>query len=105
MIHLETDLEKKIYEALSNVLDPEIGLPITELGLIYEVKAEGNTAKIKMTYTSMACPAGPQMKRDVEENCLRVEGIDACEVEVVWSPKWNPREMASDFAKEYLGIY
>ncbi|MCZ8239605.1 MAG: metal-sulfur cluster assembly factor [Leptospiraceae bacterium] len=105
MIHLETDLEKAIYTQIENVQDPEIGLPITELGLIYEVKALESRALIKMTYTSMACPAGAQMKAEVEEACLRVDGIDAVEVEIVWSPKWNPKDMASEFAKDTLGIF
>lgn len=105
MIHLETDLEKEIYQSISNVQDPEIGLPITELGLVYEVKTEGNKALIKMTYTSMACPAGAQLKMGVEESCLRVPGIDEVEVEIVWTPKWTPQEMASDMAKDYLGIF
>lgn len=105
MIHLETDLEKAIYTQIENVQDPEIGLPITELGLIYEVKALESKALIKMTYTSMACPAGAQMKSEVEEACLRVEGIDDVEVEIVWSPKWNPKDMASEFAKDTLGIF
>ncbi len=105
MIHLETDLEKAVYEAISNVRDPEIGIPITELGLIYEIQVANTQANIKMTYTSMACPSGPQMKKEVEENALKVEGIESVNVEVVWSPKWNPREMASDMAKDFLGIF
>ncbi|MCC5814233.1 MAG: metal-sulfur cluster assembly factor [Leptospira sp.] len=105
MIHLETDIEKEVYRQIENVQDPEIGLPITELGLIYEVKVVDNKALVKMTYTSMACPAGAQMKAEVEESCLRVEPIDAVEVEIVWTPKWNPREMSSEMAKDHLGIF
>jgi len=105
MIHLETDLEKSIYSQIENVQDPEIGLPITELGLVYEVKESDSKALVKMTYTSMACPAGAQMKLEVEEACLRVDGIDSVEVEIVWTPKWNPQDMASEFAKDTLGIF
>lgn len=58
-----------------------------------------------MTYTSMACPAGPQMKQEIEDQALRVDGIDEVVVEVVWNPKWDPREMASEEAKMQMGIY
>lgn len=100
-----TEKEKEVYDAIRAVEDPEIGIPIVELGLVYEVKVEEDKALIKMTYTSMACPAGAQMKKDVEDNSLRVEGINEVNVEVVWSPPWNPREMASEDAKMQLGIF
>ncbi|PJZ69183.1 metal-sulfur cluster biosynthetic enzyme [Leptospira perolatii] len=99
------ELEQKIYEAVHNVEDPEIGISVAELGLIYKIKAENGKAKIEMTYTSMACPAGPQIKQEIQDNALRVEGIDSVEVEVVWNPKWDPRLMASEEAKMDLGIF
>jgi metal-sulfur cluster biosynthetic enzyme len=105
MIHLDTEVDKAVYDEIANVQDPEIGLPITELGLIYEVSVVQGKANIKMTYTSMACPAGAEMKRGVEESALRVPGVDEVEVEIVWSPKWNPRDMASEYAKDMLGIF
>ncbi|WCL51134.1 metal-sulfur cluster assembly factor [Leptospira sp. GIMC2001] len=105
MIHLETEKDKEVFEQIQYVQDPEIGIAITELGLVYEVKTENDKALVKMTYTSMACPAGAQMKREVEEAALRVEGIDSVEVEIVWTPKWDPREMASEDAKDMLGIF
>lgn len=105
MIHLETDLDRAVFQEIEKVQDPEIGLPITELGLIYEVKVIDKRAEVKMTYTSMACPAGAQMKMEVEESCLRVDGVDSVDVEVVWSPKWNPNDMASEMAKDHLGIF
>jgi metal-sulfur cluster biosynthetic enzyme len=105
MIHFEKEIDKEIFNQIEKVEDPEIGLPITELGLIYEVLEKDKKAHIKMTYTSMACPAGAQMKREVEEACLKVDGINEVEVEIVWTPKWDPREMASEFAKDRLGIF
>ncbi len=92
-------LEEQIYEEVKKVEDPEIGISIAELGLIYRIKVENGKAKIDMTYTSMACPAGPQMKQQVKDYALRVEGISEAEVEVVWVPKWDPREMATEEAK------
>jgi metal-sulfur cluster biosynthetic enzyme len=105
MIRFEKEIDKEIFNQIEKVEDPEIGLPITELGLIYEVLAIEKKAHVKMTYTSMACPAGAQLKREVEEACLKVDGINEVEVEIVWSPKWDPKEMASEFAKDRLGIF
>lgn len=105
MIHLETEKDRAIYEQISHVTDPDIGLAITELGLIYEIQSVGSHANVKMTFTSMACPSGAQLKAGVEEAALRVEGIESVEVEIVWSPKWNLHEMASELAKEHLGVF
>jgi metal-sulfur cluster biosynthetic enzyme len=101
---LFTDKEKEIFDNLKMVLDPEIGISIVDLGLIYDVKLEGTTAFVNMTYTSMACPAGPQMKEEVEYYALRIDGVESVVVQIVWVPKWDPKIMASDEAKDILGI-
>ena len=101
-----SELEKKIYDSLMEIEDPELGILIVELGLIYDIRVnENRNAKIKMTFTSMACPAGPSLKSQVMSNALKVEGIEDADVEVVWNPKWDPRVMASEDAKMILGIY
>ncbi|MGJ4788089.1 metal-sulfur cluster biosynthetic enzyme [Leptospira hartskeerlii] len=99
------EIEKRVYAEIHRVEDPEIGISVAELGLIYKIQVEGDKARIEMTYTSMACPAGPQMKKDIQDNALRVEGINSVDVEVVWTPKWDPRAMASEEAKMDLGIF
>ncbi len=101
---LFTDKEREIYDNLKMVLDPEIGISIVDLGLIYDVKMEGTTCFVNMTYTSMACPAGPQMKEEVELYALRVDNVESVVVQIVWVPKWDPKIMASDEAKDFLGI-
>ncbi len=105
----EIDREKLIaavWEAIGHVEDPEIGLALTELGLVYDVQVEENQhAKITMTLTSMGCPYGPQLVASVQAAATGVEGIEAADIEVVWSPAWDPREMASEDAKMHLGIY
>jgi len=105
MIALETEKEREVFESIRLVEDPDIGISLVELGLIYGLKVEENKAFITMTLTSMACPAGPQLKVELENHALRVEGIEEASVEVVWSPKWDPREMASEEAKMHLGIF
>ncbi|MCZ8343900.1 MAG: metal-sulfur cluster assembly factor [Leptospira sp.] len=101
----ETEIEKEVLKSIHSVEDPEIGISLVELGLIYDVKVEGEKADITMTYTSLACPAGPQMKADVENHALRVDGIQEAVVTIVWNPKWNPKDMASEEAKMMLGIF
>ncbi|GBF48932.1 metal-sulfur cluster biosynthetic enzyme [Leptospira ryugenii] len=105
LVEPQTDKEREVYESIRVVEDPEIGLSLVELGLIYQVQVVEDKAKIIMTYTSIACPAGPQMSQDVINHALRVDGINEAAVEVVWSPKWDPREMASEEAKMHMGIF
>jgi metal-sulfur cluster biosynthetic enzyme len=100
-----TEKEWEVYHSIRSVEDPEIGISLVELGLIYEVKVDADKATIKMTYTSLACPAGPEMKKDIEDHALRVDGISEAIVDVVWNPKWDPREMASEEAKMQMGIF
>lgn len=106
MEELKNDLERAIYDAILPIEDPELFISILDLGLIYDIKVnEENIANIKMTFTSMACPAGPSMKSQVLSAAQQVEGISDVNVEVVWNPKWDPRLMASEDAKMQLGIY
>ncbi|MCB1180310.1 MAG: DUF59 domain-containing protein [Leptospiraceae bacterium] len=100
------EIEQKVYDSIHTVEDPELHISIAELGLIYGVSVDENSkAHVKMTLTSMACPAGPYLKSEVLSAALKVEGISDAEVEVVWTPKWDPRLMATEDAKAELGIY
>lgn len=101
----ESEKEREVYDSVRGVEDPEIGISLIELGLIYDLKVEGDKAEITMTYTSLACPSAPQMKADVENFALRVDGINEVVVHITWTPKWNPKEMASEEAKMMMGIY
>lgn len=106
MEELRNDLERAVFNAISPVLDPEIGITLMELGLIYDVKVDENgIANIKMTLTSMACPAGPMLKNEIADAALTVKDVKEVEVELVWSPPWDPRTMASEDAKMMLGIF
>jgi len=106
------DAEKKeeiiqaVWKEIGTVEDPDLGLALTEMGLIYEVDLdESATAQIKMTLTSMGCPAAPQLTAGVHAAATRVEGVNDAQVEVVWTPPWDPREMASEDAQMALGLY
>ena len=98
--------KNEVYEALQDVVDPEIGLSIVDLGLVYDVNIEDNkNIKVTMTLTTPACPYGPALINDVKDVTGSLDGVEKVEVEVVWEPLWNPQEMASDEAKDVLGIW
>ncbi|MBT9259882.1 MAG: metal-sulfur cluster assembly factor [Clostridiales bacterium] len=94
--------EKEIREALRDVIDPELGYNVVDLGLIYGITVEGDRAEILMTMTTPGCPAAHYLEGGVRERALQVPGIREVEVQVVWMPPWTP-EMMSDEAKRYFG--
>jgi len=95
-----------IMEKIAPVQDPEIGLGVIDLGLIYDVGIVDESAVfVKMTLTTPYCPYGPTLLAQVKEAVEEVEGVTKAEVELVWDPPWNPSEMASDYAKDVLGIW
>lgn len=88
-----------------NVYDPEIGLNIVDLGLIYNVDVNGKVVDIKMTLTSPGCPVGPQLIGGVQTYVKRAySDLDEINVHVVWTPMWNP-DMMSQEAKDQLGFF
>ena len=85
--------------------DPELHLGIVDLGLIYGVEFDGNgTVKVQMTLTTPACPVGPLLQAQVHSAVLRLPGVKEARVELVWTPPWDPRTMASDDVKMELGL-
>ena len=98
--------EQEVLEALKTVFDPEIGINIVDLGLVYGVETPSeDSVKVLFTLTSPACPVGPMIKAQVEQAASTVEGVEQVESEIVFSPPWDPREMCSDEAKFELGIF
>jgi metal-sulfur cluster biosynthetic enzyme len=98
---------EEIREAIKEVIDPEIGMNIVDLGLIYEVlpNAETRVVDVNMTLTSPGCPAGPEITSAVWMTVKRLPGVKDCEVKLVWTPRWNPQEHASEEARMYLGLW
>jgi metal-sulfur cluster biosynthetic enzyme len=90
--------------ALATVEDPELGLDIVSLGLVYGIECDGGRARVVFSLTSMGCPIGPMIERDIVEAAGRVEGVEAVEVELVFDPPWSPERMSDD-AKFLLGGY
>ena len=97
---------EEILLATKAVYDPELGINIVDLGLIYGVdRTEEGEAKIEMTLTSPACPLGPVIIDQIQYVVGRLPGIENCAVEFVWMPPWDPRVLASEEAKAELGIW
>jgi len=98
--------ENELKEWLKPVEDPELFLSLVDLGLIYRCyETEPNKIKIEMTLTSPGCPAGDYLVSEVKKRMLEHENVKDAEVEIVWEPKWDPNTMASEEAKEELGLW
>jgi metal-sulfur cluster biosynthetic enzyme len=98
------DLEDRILDSLKNVIDPELGINIVDLGLVYEVRVEGDTVHIEYSLTTMGCPIGPMIEAQMRELLNDVEGVDNLEAELVFSPPWTPDKMSEE-AKAALGVF
>ncbi|MGZ3694682.1 MAG: metal-sulfur cluster assembly factor [Bdellovibrionota bacterium] len=94
-----------LLEWLRPVQDPELFLGLVDLGLIYSVNLEGDTAHVKMTLTSPGCPSAGYLVDQVKNRLQEYPGIAKAEVQIVFDPKWDPRVMASDEVKDKLGIW
>ncbi|MDQ6781041.1 MAG: metal-sulfur cluster assembly factor [Candidatus Eremiobacteraeota bacterium] len=97
--------EARVREELKNVVDPEIGIDMINLGLVYDVKVDGTTAYVIMTLTSPGCPVAGMFMNAVHAAVVALPGITECKVDLTFSPPWDPRTMASEEAKLMLGIY
>ncbi|HEU4324929.1 MAG TPA: metal-sulfur cluster assembly factor [Roseiflexaceae bacterium] len=102
--------EELVRSALKNVYDPEIGLDIVNLGLIYniDVQDQGKRVAIDMTLTTPACPAGPQILDQVKREVLSLRDVygnlEDVNINLVWTPFWNP-SMMSEEARDELGFF
>jgi metal-sulfur cluster biosynthetic enzyme len=92
-----------VMDALSNVIDPELGLDFVELGLVYGVEIEGGHVHVSYTLTTPGCPIGPQVAEQIEEFVGEVEGVQSVESELTFTPAWSPERMSED-AKFALGF-
>jgi metal-sulfur cluster biosynthetic enzyme len=92
-----------VQDALTNVIDPELGLDFVELGLVYEVEIDDRDVYVTFTLTSPGCPIGPQVSEQIEEFVSEVDGVERVYPKMVFSPPWTP-EMMSEEAKFALGF-
>jgi metal-sulfur cluster biosynthetic enzyme len=95
--------EEEIMDALSNVIDPELGLDFVELGLIYGVEIDDGHVQVTFTLTTPGCPIGPQVTEQIDEFVGEVDGVKSVGSEMVFTPPWSPERMSED-AKFALGF-
>jgi metal-sulfur cluster biosynthetic enzyme len=96
--------EEDVYEALEEVIDPELGLDFVSLGLVYDVNIEaGSEVYVTFTLTTPACPIGPQVSEQMREFVGDLPGVTAVHPKMVFDPPWSPEMMTED-AKFALGF-
>lgn len=97
-------IKERVLEALKEVLDPELGVNIVDLGLVYGVEVEGDTVHITYTLTTMGCPIGPLIEAQMRQVIAGIPGVNHVNAELVLRPPWTP-EMMSEEAKAALGFW
>lgn len=95
---------EQVLDALKNVYDPELGLNIVDLGLVYDVDIHNGSVHITYTLTTMGCPIGPLIEQQMQAEVSMLPGVGAVDAEMVIRPPWSP-EMMSEEAKAALGIF
>ncbi len=89
--------------ALRKVKDPDLNLNIVDLGLVYDVRVEGNDVVVDMSLTSPGCPSGPEIMGDAERQLKALPGVGTVTVNLVWSPFWTP-DRIEPRVRAYMGL-
>jgi len=95
--------EANILETLRQIIDPELGCNIVDLGLIYDVTITGRQVTVAMTLTTPGCPMHESIRWGAQNALLGIEGVETAEVEVVWDPPWHP-SMMTEFGRAATGV-
>jgi metal-sulfur cluster biosynthetic enzyme len=95
---------ERVLESLKSVFDPELGINIVDLGLVYGVEISDGTVHIEYTLTTMGCPIGPLIEQQMQQLLSAVDGVETVDAEMVIRPAWTP-EMMSEEAKAALGYF
>lgn len=103
-IQMDQDMKDSMLSALENVIDPELGIDIVNLGLVYDVDLDDEgLATVTMTLTSMGCPMGPVIVDQVNTAMSELPEVKSTNVNIVWNPPWSKDKM-SRYAKMALGV-
>ena len=101
----EGAIEDRVRQALKQVFDPELGINIIDLGLVYDIDVhDGGDVDIRYSLTTMGCPIGPMIEDQMRAFLAPIEGLGDVRPELVFRPAWSP-EMMSEEAKAALGIF
>lgn len=95
--------EEDVFEALRVVEDPELGMDVVDLGLVYDVKVELPKVTVTYSLTSMGCPAGAMIEEQIHQVVGGLDGVGEVATDLTWTPPWSP-DMMSDDAKFVLGF-
>lgn len=95
--------QEQIIDKLRECLDPELGVNIVDLGLVYGVNIEGNRVNVLLTLTTPGCPLDSYFTRDITTKLKALKGVSDVSVELTFEPPWNPSKM-SDQSKDFLGF-
>lgn len=95
--------EDQVKLALRRVKDPDLQLNIVDLGLVYGVRVDGDVVSVDMTLTSPACPSGPEIMSDLENQLRTLPGVRDVRVNLVWAPFWTP-DRIEPRVRAYLGL-
>ncbi len=101
--------KQAVLDNLQIVEDPELEISVVELGLVYDVRFEqrdgGTHAEIDLTLTSPGCPVAPEIMAAVHRAALSTDGVDSVHVNLVWTPRWDPRKHATEDALMDMGLF
>ena len=95
--------KEDILKKLRTVDDPELGIDIVELGLIYDVKIKGDTVRVKLTLTTPGCPLSPYFEKSIEDVILKIKGVKKVQIDLTFNPPWSPEKMTEE-ARVQLGM-
>lgn len=103
-IMMDQEMKDSLMGALENVIDPELGIDVVNLGLVYDVDMdEAGKVDVTMTLTSMGCPMGPMIVDNIKRELAELPEVKETQVNIVWSPPWS-KDMMSRYAKIALGV-
>ncbi|MEN3015525.1 MAG: metal-sulfur cluster assembly factor [bacterium] len=104
---LDDPIVKEILELLAPIQDPELGLSIVDLGLVYDIRydLDKKALEVDVTLTTPACPWGDIMLNQIEDTLKGYKDFQNISVNLVWTPEYDPRIMAEDYIKEMIGLY
>jgi len=95
---------EKVYEQLREIMDPELGYSIVDLGLVYRVEPKNDgTVEVDITLTSPGCPMGAEIHGDVMEKISKISGVKDVQVNIVWDPPWSVDKVKPEIREE-LGV-
>jgi metal-sulfur cluster biosynthetic enzyme len=95
--------DEAVRDALRKVKDPEVGMNIVDLGLVYEIEVAAQSVNVQMTLTSPGCPVGPQILGESKQVVEDLEGVEDVTIELVWEPYWSP-ERIDPKVRAFLGF-